>query len=158
MDSKSAALPCRRPRTGTVCIQREGQLTDHVVIRSVARAMPDRDQVRATLAEIAENPDRIPDLPRDQAADLLAELAALRSRLRTRTLYIDSVPSSAEPVNGGPTEDRLVTVPQAADRLSVSSDWIYKRSDELPFVRKIGPQTTRVSEAALQRWMRDGFE
>lgn len=118
--------------------------------------MPDQPQVRATLAEIAENPDRIPDLPRDQAAELLAELAALRSRLRLHTLHIDNVPSPAESSNGGPTEGRLLTVPQAADRLSVSSDWIYKRSDELPFVRKIRPQTTRVSEAALQRWIRDG--
>lgn len=112
---------------------------------------PDRDAVRAQLAALIENPDRIPDLSRDRAAEFLTELAALGQKLENRILYRISEESSSEPS----PDDRLLKVPEAAELLSVSPDWIYKRSDDLPFVRKIGPQTTRVSERGLQEHIRN---
>lgn len=115
-------------------------------------AEPDRDAVRAELAAIVENPDRISDLPRDRVADFLTEVAALSQRLENRFHMEDWGSESSEPS----PDDKLLKVPEAAEILSVSPDWIYKRSDDLPFVRKLGANTTRVSERVLQEYLRNG--
>lgn len=51
-------------------------------------------------------------------------------------------------------EDRLLTIDQVAQRLSVSKDWIYGNGKRLSFTRKLGPKLVRFSEAGLQK----GFE
>lgn len=50
------------------------------------------------------------------------------------------------------TEDRLLTVLEAAEALNVSTDWLYRRSKSLPFARHLSPKQLRFSEQGLQRW------
>jgi excisionase family DNA binding protein len=52
-------------------------------------------------------------------------------------------------------EDRLLTIDQVAQRLSVSKDWVYRNGKRLTFTRKLGPKMVRFSETGLQKWVRD---
>jgi excisionase family DNA binding protein len=51
-------------------------------------------------------------------------------------------------------EDRLLTVDQVAQRLSVSRDWVYRNGKRLSFTRKLGPKMVRFSESGLQKWLK----
>lgn len=52
-------------------------------------------------------------------------------------------------------EDRLLTIDEVAQRLSVSKDWVYRNLKRLPFTKKLGPKLVRFSEASLQKWLRE---
>ena len=51
-------------------------------------------------------------------------------------------------------EDRLLTIDQVAQRLSVSRDWVYRHGKRLSFTRKLGPKLVRFSESGLQKWLK----
>jgi excisionase family DNA binding protein len=51
-------------------------------------------------------------------------------------------------------EDRLLTIDQVAQRLSVSRDWVYRNGKRLSFTRKLGPKMVRFSESGLQKWLK----
>jgi predicted DNA-binding transcriptional regulator AlpA len=46
-------------------------------------------------------------------------------------------------------EDRLLTIDQVAQRLSVSKDWVYRNGKGLIFMRKLGSKMFRFSETGL---------
>jgi predicted DNA-binding transcriptional regulator AlpA len=48
-------------------------------------------------------------------------------------------------------EDRLLTIDQVAQRLSVSKDWVYRNGRRLTFTKKLGPKLIRFSEAGLRK-------
>jgi predicted DNA-binding transcriptional regulator AlpA len=48
--------------------------------------------------------------------------------------------------------DRLVTVPEAAQRCGLKTRYIYAHADQLPFVKRVG-RRVRCSELRLARWM-----
>ena len=52
-------------------------------------------------------------------------------------------------------EDRLLTIDQVAQRLSVSKDWVYRNGRRLTFTKKLGPKLVRFSEAGLQKWLKE---
>lgn len=47
----------------------------------------------------------------------------------------------------------LLTVREAAKRLQVTPQWIYHRSDSLPFVRRLGPKTMRCDADGVAKWL-----
>ncbi len=49
-------------------------------------------------------------------------------------------------------EDRLLTVQEAAEALSVTPDWLYRRSKSLPFARHLSRKQLRFSEQGLRKW------
>jgi excisionase family DNA binding protein len=51
-------------------------------------------------------------------------------------------------------EDRFLTIEEAARIISVSPDWVYRRTKTLPFIRKLGPKMVRCSHNDLQKWMK----
>ena len=51
-----------------------------------------------------------------------------------------------------PKEDRLLTVEQVCDILSVKPGWVYHNMKKLPFVRKVGGML-RFSSNGLQRYI-----
>jgi excisionase family DNA binding protein len=51
-------------------------------------------------------------------------------------------------------EERLLTVEEAAARLSKTPDWIYHHRRELPFARKLGGHL-RFSDSGLNDWIRE---
>lgn len=52
-------------------------------------------------------------------------------------------------------EDRLLTIDQLAQTLSVSKDWVYRNEKRFTFTRRLGPKMIRFSETALQKWLKD---
>ncbi len=51
-----------------------------------------------------------------------------------------------------PEEDRLLNVEEAAARLGVTADWLYRQRD-LPFTVKVG-RLRRYSSAGIAQWIK----
>ena len=49
--------------------------------------------------------------------------------------------------------DRLLTIEEAAEVLSVSKDWLYSHGGKLGLRRKIGPKAVRYSHKAIQKFI-----
>lgn len=81
------------------------------------------------LATLLESPEHATALSPDEARALLPHVLALQTALLARAL--------ASP-NGHDHGDTLLTVEQAAERLNVSADWLYRRAARLPFTRRLG--------------------
>jgi excisionase family DNA binding protein len=61
--------------------------------------------------------------------------------------------NSAAPTPEPEQSDRLLTVREAAQRLGVSTRYIYGHVDRYPFARRLGPKTLRFSERGLEKWL-----
>ena len=79
---------------------------------------------------------------RDEAVALLARLAAAQTRLAV------SLATLAEPAAG----DRLLDIDEAASRLGVDRQWLYRRTRTLPFVVRLDGQV-RFSERGIERFI-----
>src|SRR5215470_16577978 len=101
------------------------------------RALPE-----VTLDQIAAHPATAEKISQMDATALLARLAVVQSVLTTRLLTI--VVDGQEQATGL-EPDRLLTVEQAAERLRVSSDWLYRHADQLPFTIRVGTRHLRFS-------------
>lgn len=90
-------------------------------------------------------------IPHAEIPALLGELEAVKATLWVR-LQTAPTPAVLPIGNGKATEDRLLDVREAARLLDVSPRWVYRRSGELPFVRRLSSGTLRFSEKGLHRW------
>ncbi|MFI5396595.1 MAG: helix-turn-helix transcriptional regulator [Candidatus Binatia bacterium] len=101
-----------------------------------------------TLDELAADPARASVLPVHVAEALLTKglvvLGALWGRCLTARAATDV---SVEP-------DRLLDVRAAAERLSVSRDWLYHHARELPFTVREGERLLRFSSQGIDRYIR----
>jgi excisionase family DNA binding protein len=90
-----------------------------------------RDELQAVLNCAKELP--APELPR-----LLGELEEVRCTALARL----SAPALVQ------SPDELLTVEQAAERLGMSKDYLYRNHSRLPFVRRMG-RTLRFSSSGI---------
>lgn len=51
-------------------------------------------------------------------------------------------------------EDRLLTIKEAANTLSLTTDWLYRNADRFPFTIRLGNGTLRFSKNGLQEYLR----
>jgi excisionase family DNA binding protein len=105
------------------------------------------------LAELAAHPERVNELAPDQARALLAELATLHAPLLARALAVgDGRAATTEP-------DRLLTVPEAAARLSIPESYLYElvRLGRVE-ARRIGPKYVRLHPSTVAEIQRDGLD
>jgi predicted DNA-binding transcriptional regulator AlpA len=77
-------------------------------------------------------------------------LAALQNRIAARSLAAADTRPMAVSRNG---PEALLDVREAAARLNVSTDWLYRRAKRLPFSRRVGPRAVRFDPAGLARWV-----
>src|SRR5262245_2211120 len=49
--------------------------------------------------------------------------------------------------------DRMLTAEEAAEMLSMGTDWLYRNAKKLPFTRKLGPKMLRFSEQGIIKWL-----
>jgi predicted DNA-binding transcriptional regulator AlpA len=56
-------------------------------------------------------------------------------------------------VSVGIPQVRLLDIYEAAKLLSVSPDWLYRKSKTLPFTRKLGPKMLRFSYDGIIKWL-----
>lgn len=108
---------------------------------------------RRTLAELAADPDRAEDLPRDDLPAVLSELEALRARLQLRLVRTPARRNGGDPGGEPDTGDRLLDAEAVAERLDVDERYVYDHADGWPFTRRISPRKLRFSERGLYRWL-----
>ena len=86
-----------------------------------------------------------PSLTKDDVRSVLCRLAAIQSRIAA---HLDSEDAGA----GAPPDDHLLAIDEAAGRLGVTRAWLYRRSNNLPFVVRLG-RKIRYSSTRLDRFI-----
>ena len=83
-----------------------------------------------------------------------AEAEAMQASAPVATVLRTLVPKVRELDGVARTsQDHMITVEEAAERLAVTPRWIYDRLDSLPFVHQLADHTLRVSDHGLTRWL-----
>ena len=103
-----------------------------------------------TLDELASNPDLVRELPPECVAALHSRCLLALNALWSRQLAMQVASAPAAP----PEPDVLLTVPQAAERLQQTSDWLYRHARHLPFTVRVGRQL-RFSSRGIGRFIRE---
>jgi predicted DNA-binding transcriptional regulator AlpA len=104
-----------------------------------------KEALRVTLNELLEHPNGIVDLPPADLARTLSQLAALHLALAAH------VREMFPPIPAG-AADRLLTVGEVAQRLSISSHAVYRRASSFPFTVRVG-RYLRFSERGLDEYL-----
>lgn len=102
-----------------------------------------------TLEDLSREPLRARTLSHDTIATLLARCGAAQGALLAA---LGSSNSDAQAPN---QETRLLTVGEAAARLAVKPEWLYRRGKRLGLAVKLGDGTLRFSNQALERYIRE---
>ena len=98
------------------------------------------------LAALVEDPGKVAAVPPGRIPALLSQLSAVQSAMAARLV-------SADRDDAASTEDTLLSVDQAAERLGVSKDWLFRRSKTLPFVVRLG-RHLKFSSRGIDRYLR----
>ena len=104
-----------------------------------------------TLDELAAHPERVQELSPRVATDLLAQVVSLQTVLLARALSAPTAKNS----QGESTDDQLLTVEEAAQRLSTTPDWLYHHAKNLPFTKKLSPRQLRFSSKGIEKYLRN---
>jgi predicted DNA-binding transcriptional regulator AlpA len=67
-----------------------------------------------------------------------------------RELIRDEIKAARAPEQDA---DRLLSAEEAAEMLSMSTDWLYRNARKLPFTRKVGPKMLRCSQRGIIKWL-----
>lgn len=100
----------------------------------------------AATTMLAAAAEAIRDADADELPAIVGELEALKAVAWSRML---APPPPARDEGG----DQNVSADEAARRLGLSKDWLYKHADALPFAVKIGRRVL-FSARGLERWNR----
>jgi len=98
------------------------------------------------LSELLEQPARVAELTPADLALTLSQLAALHLALAARLREVFA------PVPACAAGDRLLTVDEIAQRLSMSSHAVYRRASGFPFTVHVG-RYLRFSERGLEEYL-----
>jgi excisionase family DNA binding protein len=104
-----------------------------------------------TLDALAADPSKAANLAGPVVAALLARVAAVSGTLAARAVTLTHQGLEA---SNHPQGDQLLTVEQAAERLSMSRDWIYRRASRLPFAVRLDGSALRFSSQGIDRYIR----
>ena len=99
------------------------------------------------LAALVDDPAKVASVPPGRIPALLSQLSALQGAMAARLISADRDETLS-------AEDTLLTVDQAAERLGVSTDWLFRRSRTLPFVVRLG-RHLRFSNRGIDRYLRN---
>jgi predicted DNA-binding transcriptional regulator AlpA len=102
----------------------------------------DEDLALRRLLDLVRHPERVANLTTTDSASVLCHLASVLAALSAR-LARSTGPQRAKP------EDRLLTVDEVAQRLSISSHAVYRRASSFPFTVHVG-RYLRFSERGLE--------
>jgi hypothetical protein len=102
---------------------------------------------------LRSDPATVATMPAERLPALLVDIAALQSRLAAVSSAISArLLADAAPVSGDASE-ALLDVREAAARLNVSIDWLYRNAKKLPFTRRVGRRAVRFDPVGLCRWV-----
>jgi predicted DNA-binding transcriptional regulator AlpA len=91
-------------------------------------------------------------LPPPYMADVRRRLEALRNELDMILAQMDGSPA---PMEDTMTNDRMLTVEQVAERLSLTPGNVYRKSRAWPFRVKLSSRVLRFSERGLEAWLKE---
>lgn len=103
------------------------------------------------LTLLVRDPTQLPLVPPGRIPTLIGLVRLLEARLIQSELQPRPSPSSS----GSPEElsDCLLTPQEAAQMLGVTVRWLYRRSDRLPFARRLSRKALRFSETGIRRYL-----
>jgi excisionase family DNA binding protein len=84
-------------------------------------------------------------VPQDELPEVLGLLETAKARCWARLTAPAPPPRTHD-------SGRMLTVREAATRLGLSVDYLYRHQRSLPFMQKVGTRTIRCPETALTRW------
>ena len=87
--------------------------------------------------------------PTPELPQLIGDLEAARAAAWARL----TAPAADKPRDEPGQEARNLDVAEAAKRLGISRDWLYRHASELPFALRIGRRVV-FDSLALERWNR----
>jgi predicted DNA-binding transcriptional regulator AlpA len=99
------------------------------------------------ILEIICNPEAVAKIPREQIPALLLEISSFQGALAANLL------NEAEPAHTHGNGDKLLEVKEAAAKLAVTEDWLYRKGSKLPFVVRIG-RNIRFSERGIENFIK----
>lgn len=102
------------------------------------------------LAALFEDPARVAEIPPDRVPALLGEIERLRATLWARL----TTPAGGNGQPDPPAEDRLLSVTEAAEKLGLTEDYLYRHAKTLPFTVRVGPRQLRFSLRGIERYIR----
>ena len=105
-----------------------------------------------TLDDIARDPLRVNALSADATRQLIAKLEMARGALKARRILLSGEPHTLARVPDAP--DRLLRVGEAAQRIGIAQDTLYKTADDYPFTQRPRPRCLRFSERGIEQWIR----
>lgn len=94
-----------------------------------------------TLGDLVADPGRITEVVPDDVPVLLVQLGSLVASLSARLLDAQR------------QERTLLSVQQAARRLGVSVDWLYRHASEIPGCRRLSRKQLRFESVALDSYL-----
>ncbi|MGA2076708.1 MAG: helix-turn-helix domain-containing protein [Terriglobia bacterium] len=106
-----------------------------------------KPETNTTLAEIIADSSRIEVLAPEAIAGLRSELT------RLDTLLLGRLMSANGGLSSGPHPDRRLSVAEAAEKLGVSKDYLYRHANRLPFTVRIG-RSLGFSERGVETYLR----
>jgi predicted DNA-binding transcriptional regulator AlpA len=84
-----------------------------------------------------------------EVAALQGQLAAVSNALSARLLADAAAGCAPRPAG----LEHLLDVEEAAARLGMSTDWLYRHARQLPFTRRVGRRALKFDSASLDRWL-----
>jgi excisionase family DNA binding protein len=107
-----------------------------------------REQASIDLVDLVRDPSRVEQVDSSDLPALLTQLSAVQASMAARLVTVtqDAMRDDAA--------DPLLTIEEAAARLGVSEDWLYRRTKSLPFVVRVG-RHVRFSAKAIDRYVRN---
>lgn len=103
--------------------------------------------VEITLTDLLMDPSKVESLGREHIPALMTQLSAMQASMAARLVSTSEEASTNSP-------DALLDVVEAAKRLGVSEDWLYRRANKLPFVVRVG-RHVRFSVNGIDRFIRN---
>jgi predicted DNA-binding transcriptional regulator AlpA len=102
---------------------------------------------------VFNDPTLCATLPLDAVAPLLMQIAAGMTRLTAlQNALAARVLAAQDQLPTGGLE-HLLDVQEAATRLGMSTDWLYRHARQLPFTRRVGRRALKFDSASLDRWV-----
>lgn len=117
------------------------------------RLAGDAEMGAVTLDTVANNPAIVESLNMEALRPLMALLEMAQGALRSRW-FVVSTEAALKPA---PVEepDRLLKVREAAMRIGVAVDTLYRNADDYPFTRRTErPRALRFSDRGITDWMK----
>jgi len=104
------------------------------------------------IAPYLARPNLADGLNRAELAALLEELKALEGCVMARLLLSSNKCNNGHHQENG-EGDCLVGAKEAAARLAVTVDYLYRHADKLPFTVRVGPGQLRFSSNGIERYI-----